>query len=273
MVSELEVRESSINRWFLEKSSTIRMFFQSSICNRQLLRLLGFGFIGLSFIGMAQDDPYRLLREEMVRTQLGENRWTGAPAVRDPQVLQAMREVPRHLFVPPELIPNSYEDRPLPIGLGQTISQPYIVAKMTELAAPKKSDRALEIGTGSGYQAAVLSTIVAEVNSIEIVEPLGTEARNRLRTLGYRNVEVRIGDGYAGWPEKAPFDIILVTAAPPEIPPKLVEQLKPGGRMVAPVGGSPSIQSLLLITKNAKGEVNKREIMPVAFVPMVPGKK
>ena len=212
------------------------------------------------------EEKFKRLREEMVRTQIADERWTGAPAVRDARVLQAMREVPRHLFVPPEMVPHAYEDRPLPIGLGQTISQPYIVAKMTELAAPRKTDRALEIGTGSGYQAAVLAKLVAEVSTIEIVEPLGTQAAARLRAMGYRNVEVRIGDGYQGWPEKAPFDIILVTAAPPEIPPKLVEQLKPGGRMVLPVGGRFETQWLMLITKNEKGEVRKREVMPVAFV-------
>jgi len=223
---------------------------------------------------LAQGDTahFRRLREEMVRTQIASERW-GADAVRNPRVLQAMREVPRHLFVPLEMVPAAYEDHPLPIGHGQTISQPYIVAKMTELAEPKKTDRALEIGTGSGYQAAVLAKLVAEVYSIEIVEPLGIEARNRLRAMGYRNIEVRIGDGYQGWPEKAPFDVILVTAAPPEIPPKLVEQLKPGGRMVVPVGGRFATQSLLLITRNEKGEVRQREVMPVRFVPMVPGKQ
>ena len=144
------------------------------------------------------EEKFKRLREEMVRTQIADERWTGAPAVRDARVLQAMREVPRHLFVPPEMVPHAYEDRPLPIGLGQTISQPYIVAKMTELAAPRKTDRALEIGTGSGYQAAVLAKLVAEVSTIEIVEPLGTQAAARLRAMGYRNVEVRIGDGYLG---------------------------------------------------------------------------
>jgi len=144
---------------------------------------------------------------------------------------------------------------------------------MTEQLGVKPNHRVLEVGTGSGYQAAVLAKLVAEVYTIEIVEPLGTQAAERLRAMGYRNVEVRIGDGYQGWPEKAPFDIILVTAAPPEIPPKLVEQLKPGGRMVLPVGGRFETQWLMLLTKNEKGEVRKREVMPVAFVPMVPGKK
>jgi protein-L-isoaspartate(D-aspartate) O-methyltransferase len=219
------------------------------------------------------DERFRRLREEMVRTQIAPDRWGDATGVRDPRVLQALRDVPRHLFVPPDMAPSAYEDRPLPIGHGQTISQPYIVAKMTEVVEPKAGDRALEIGTGSGYQAAVLAKLVAEVYTIEIVEPLGVEARERLRALGYRNVTVRIGDGYAGWPEKASFDVIVVTAAPPEIPPKLVEQLKPGGRMVLPVGRQFEAQSLLLITKDAAGAIHRRHLMPVAFVPMVPGKK
>ena len=223
----------------------------------------------------AQKDSehFQKLRDDMVRTQIASMRWLGGDAVRDPRVLDAMRQVPRHLFVPPEIVPYAYEDRPLPIGYAQTISQPYIVAKMTELAQPKSGDRALEIGTGSGYQAAVLSKLVAEVFTMEIVEPLGRQAAERLRAMGYRNVEVRIGDGYQGWPEKAPFEVILVTAAPPEIPPKLIEQLKPGGRMVVPVGELPNDQWLVLITKNAKGEVRKRDVMPVRFVPMVPAKK
>ena len=217
-----------------------------------------------------QDDRFRRLREEMVRTQLAGARWSGADAVRDARVLNAMRKVPRHLFVPLEYVAAAYDDHPLPIGHGQTISQPYIVAKMTELAQPKKADRALEVGTGSGYQAAVLAELVAEVYTIEIIEPLGLEAKERLRALGYRNVTVRIGDGYAGWPEKAPFDIILVTAAAPEIPPPLIEQLKPGGRMVIPVGEVGTVQTLLLITKGDKGprDIRTREIIPVLFVPL-----
>ena len=239
----------------------IRVYLCASVASSVLL------------LAQGDDAKFRPLREEMVRTQIAAARWGAASAVRDARVLQAMRDVPRHEFVPLEMVPHAYEDRPLPIGHGQTISQPYVVAKMTELAQPKKTDRALEIGTGSGYQAAVLAKLVAEVYTIEIVEPLGLEAKERLRALGYRNVEVRIGDGYQGWPGKAPFDVILVTAAPPQIPPKLIEQLKPGGRMVVPVGGAFQGQSLLLITKNEKGEVRKQEVMPVRFVPMVPGEK
>ena len=234
---------------------------------------LCFSLVASVALSAQTDNEYfRRLREEMVRTQIASQRWLGGDAVRDARVLEAMRQVPRHLFVPSEMIPHAYEDRPLPIGYAQTISQPYIVAKMTELAQPRPSDRALEIGTGSGYQAAVLAKLVAEVFTIEIVEPLGRQAAERLRAMGCRNVEVRIGDGYQGWPEKAPFDVILVTAAPPQIPAKLVEQLKPGGRMVVPVGELPNDQWLVLITKNAKGEVSKRDVMPVRFVPMVPGK-
>lgn len=213
------------------------------------------------------------LRDAMV-ADLAADRW-GGEGVRDPRVLEAMRRVPRHLFVPPEVRSLAYGDHPLPIGHGQTISQPYIVAKMTELVAPRPGDRVLEVGTGSGYQAAVLSLLAGEVYSIEILPELGAEAAERLRALGYRNVEVRIGDGYRGWPDKAPFDAIVVTAAPPRIPPRLVEQLKPGGRMVLPVGPPPpgGVQWLMVLTKGDRGppDVRARRLMPVQFVPMVPG--
>jgi len=226
-------------------------------------------------LGQGEEEKFRKLREEMVRDQIASERWTGSDAVRDPRVLEAMRQTPRHRFVPPGEVAYAYEDRPLPIGYGQTISQPYIVAKMTELAAPKKEDRALEVGTGSGYQAGVLSPLVAQVYTIEIIEPLGVAAKERLRALGYRNVEMRTGDGYYGWPEKAPFDIILVTAAANQIPPPLVEQLKPGGRMVIPVGNPFQTQTLLLVTKGRKGprDIQVHSIMPVAFVPLVGGPK
>jgi len=205
------------------------------------------------------------LREQMVRLQI-ERR-----GVRNRAVLQAMRDVPRHLFVPEALRRSAYEDHPLPIGHGQTISQPYIVAAMTELLDPKPSDRVLEIGTGSGYQAAVLARLVKHVYTIEIVEALGREAQARLAALGYRNVSVRIGDGYLGWPEEAPFDRIMLTAAPPDVPPKLIEQLRPGGRLVAPVGTG--WQELVVIDKDAKGNIRRRTEFPVMFVPMVPGKR
>ena len=209
----------------------------------------------------------------MVRTQIASQRWSGSEAVRDARVLQAMQQTPRHRFVPPALVPHAYEDRPLPIGYGQTISQPYIVAKMTELLEPKKEHRALEVGTGSGYQAAVLSLLVDKVYTIEIIEPLGIAARERLAALGYKNVGVRVGDGYYGWPEQAPFDCIVVTAAANQIPPPLVEQLKPGGRMVIPVGNPFQTQTLVLVIKGSKGprDLEVRNLMPVLFVPMVSG--
>jgi protein-L-isoaspartate(D-aspartate) O-methyltransferase len=217
------------------------------------------------------EDRFRKQREEMVRKQIAGSRWGGAEAVLDARVLQAFRDVPRHLFVPAALAPHAYEDRPLPIGHGQTISQPYIVAKMTELVELKKEGRALEIGTGSGYQAAILSKLVAEVYTIEIIEPLAEEARKRLEKLGYGNVHVRAGDGYLGWPEKAPFDGILVTAGAQEIPLPLVEQLKPGGRMVIPVGEAYQTQELQVVVKGSRGPRDYRvqTIMPVAFVPLV----
>jgi protein-L-isoaspartate(D-aspartate) O-methyltransferase len=224
----------------------------------------------------AQDEErFRALRERMVREQIASPRGWGAPEIRDARVLEAMRRVPRHRFVPPEMVSHAYEDRPLPIGLGQTISQPYIVAKMTELARPQPQHRALEIGTGSGYQAAVLSLVVKEVYTIELLEPLGRDAAARLKQLGYNNVDVRVGDGYAGWPEKAPFDLILVTAAPEQIPMALVEQLRPGGRMVIPVGPNWRGQILQVVLKGTRGprDFKVEEQMPVSFVPMVPGKK
>jgi protein-L-isoaspartate(D-aspartate) O-methyltransferase len=184
-----------------------------------------------------------------------------------------MRKTPRDRFVPAELVPQAYDDRPLPIGYGQTISQPYIVAKMTELLEPKREHKVLEIGSGSGYQAAVLSPLVAHVYTIEIIEPLGTAVRQRLAALGYKNVEVRVGDGYFGWPERAPFDGIILTAAANDIPPPLIEQLKPGGRIVIPVGSPFQTQMLMLVTKGSKGprDLQVRNLMPVAFVPLVGG--
>jgi protein-L-isoaspartate(D-aspartate) O-methyltransferase len=202
-------------------------------------------------------------RNEMVRSQIQ------ARGVDDPRVLDAMRSVKRHLFVPTASVDEAYEDFPLPIGEGQTISQPYIVALMTELLDTKPTDRVLEVGTGSGYQAAVLSRLVADVYSIEIVKSLSERAGEELAKQGYSNVHLRVGDGYNGWPEHAPFDGIVVTAAPPEIPQKLVDQLADGGRMVVPVGTN--YQELLLIEKKGS-EITKRVITAVRFVPMVKGK-
>ena len=187
-----------------------------------------------------------------------------------PQVRAALGKVERHRLVPPEQAALSYRNHPLPIGHGQTISQPYIVALSADLIAPQRGHTVLEIGTGSGYQAAILAEIVQQVYTIEIVEALGRGAEARLREMGYRNVEVRIGDGYAGWPEKAPFDGIVVTAAAPRVPQTLIDQLKPGGRLVIPVGERWEVQQLLLITKKADGTTERRNVLPVRFVPLVP---
>lgn len=190
-----------------------------------------------------------------------------------PAVRAAVGKVERHRLVPSEQQGAAYANRPLPIGNGQTISQPYIVALSADLLAPRPDHVVLEVGTGSGYQAAVLAEIVKRVHTIEIIESLGRTAESRLQELGYRNVEVRIGDGYAGWPERAPYDGIVVTAAAPVIPTSLIEQLKPGARMVIPVGADGFIQHLKLVTKRADGGYDEREIIPVRFVPLVPGKK
>lgn len=198
-------------------------------------------------------------RQRMVAVQIA------ARGIEDPRVLAAMASVPRHEFVPAESRSLAYVDSPLPIGQGQTISQPFIVAFMTEAARLTPSDRVLEIGTGSGYQAAVLAKIVDQVYSIEIVPTLGNAAAKTLHRLSFENVTVRIGDGYQGWPEQAPFDAILVTAAPPTIPLPLLEQLKVGGHLVMPVGGYN--QQLVRVTKTAQG-MNRETLLPVRFVPM-----
>jgi len=189
-----------------------------------------------------------------------------------PAVRTALGKVERHRLVPTAQQDLAYQNRPLPIGNGQTISQPYIVALSTDLINPVSTDVVLEIGTGSGYQAAVLAETVKQVYSVELIESLGRQAAERLAALGHRNVEVRIGDGYAGWPEKAPFDAIVVTAAAPGVPPALVAQLKPGARMVIPVGSEGVVQYLKVLTKRADGGVDEREVLPVRFVPLVPAK-
>jgi len=199
-------------------------------------------------------------RARMVETQIV------ARGVRDPRVLAAMREVPRHLFVDPAQREHAYEDHPLPIAGNQTISQPYIVALMTELAEITPGERVLEIGTGSGYQSAVLSRLAREVYSIEIVPELARASGERLRRLGYGNVSVKEGDGYRGWSEHAPFDAIIVTAAPDRIPQPLLDQLAPGGRMVIPVGSF--FQELKVLSKDKNGKISEKDILPVRFVPM-----
>jgi protein-L-isoaspartate(D-aspartate) O-methyltransferase len=187
----------------------------------------------------------------------------------EPRVIQALARVPRHRFVPESLQGLAYQDTPLPIGNDQTISQPYIVALMTELADVDSSDIVLEVGTGSGYQAAVLAELAREVYTIEIIEPLGRRANDVLAALGYTNVTVRIGDGYAGWADKAPFDAILVTAAPEVVPPALLDQLNPGGRLVIPVGAEDEVQTLRVLGKSPTGEITTIDVLPVRFVPFL----
>jgi protein-L-isoaspartate(D-aspartate) O-methyltransferase len=223
----------------------------------------------------AQAQDFAAQRARMVaevEAMYAETRSETGLARMSPAVQRAMGKVERHRLVPPGEASRAYRNHPLPIGSGQTISQPYIVALSTDLLKADSNSVVLEVGTGSGYQAAVLAEIVSRVYSIEIVAALGNEARKRLEELGYGNIEVRIGDGYKGWPEKAPFDGIVVTAAAPRVPQALVEQLKPGGRMVIPVGGEGEIQHLKLLTKRADGGVDEKRVLPVRFVPLVPGK-
>ena len=216
-----------------------------------------------SLIFAQNDKDYEELRETMVKMQI-ESR-----GVKDEDVLSVMRDVPRHLFIDESLWPKAYSDGPLPIGHGQTISQPYIVAFMTELLRPDTHHMILEIGTGSGYQAAVLAKLVHHVYTIEIVPELGRNAKAALKRLGYDNISVRVGDGYKGWPEEEPFDRIIVTAAPEKVPEALLDQLKPGGRMVLPVGPRWWGQDLLVIEKNESGKVVRKNTIPVRFVPMI----
>lgn len=226
------------------------------------LTLLALGLLSAPAHADEIDDE---LRVRMVREQLTVSVGGRIPIV-DVRVLEAMHTVPRHRFVPPEFAAFAYEDRPLPIGEGQTISQPYIVALMTEAAQVDKGDKVLEIGTGSGYQAAVLAHLTDKVYTIEIIEPLAKHAKQTLLQLGLDTVSVRVGDGYEGWPEEAPFDAIIVTAAAPALPPPLVDQLAEGGRLVIPVG-EPSVQELSVFTKTRKGLAREISI-PVRFVPM-----
>jgi protein-L-isoaspartate(D-aspartate) O-methyltransferase len=207
-----------------------------------------------------QADKYSLERKNMVETQILDR------GISDYNTLRAMRKVPRHLFVPKEYEMNAYGDYPLSIGYGQTISQPYIVAYMTDAVRPSNKKKVLEIGTGSGYQAAVMSEIVDTVYTIEIVPELAAEAKERFMALGYKNIISKTGDGYNGWPEHAPFDIIIVTAAAQLVPKPLIDQLADKGRLIIPVGEQNSIQDLILITKNS-GKIEKKRLIPVRFVP------
>jgi protein-L-isoaspartate(D-aspartate) O-methyltransferase len=218
----------------------------------------------------AQDsfEPQRKqMLDEIAAIAREARRETGRASL-SPRVMEAVAKVPRHEFVPAAERRNAYANRPLPIGMGQTISQPFIVALMTDLMEVRPGDRVLEIGTGSGYQAAVLAELAATVYTVEIVEPLAREAGERLKRLGYRNVMTRVGDGYAGWPEEAQFDSIMVTAAPREVPQALIDQLKPGGKLVVPVGGQSETQSLLLVEKQPDGRVTRRMVLAVRFVPL-----
>ena len=222
-----------------------------------------------SLAGSAEDhdeDTFRLLRERMVKEQISD-----PPDYRDPvndsKVLKAMRTVPRHLFVRPKDMARAYSDHPIPIGYGQTISQPYIVALMTEMLEVRPEHTVLEVGTGSGYQAAILSPLVREVYTVEIVRPLGEAAAERLRRLNYENVRVKVADGFYGWKEHAPFDRIIVTCAATIVPPPLIQQLKPGGKMCIPVGGQYTVQYLTMVEKSETGEITMRKSIPVRFVP------
>ena len=222
---------------------------------------------GRTLAGQREEARYRMLREAMVRDQIAQPADYRTP-VRDKRVLEAMRTVPRHLFVMPADVASAYDDHPLPIGHGQTISQPYIVAYMTELLECAPGQRVLEVGTGSGYQAAILSCLVKEVYSVEIIKDLAQKAEARLERLNYGNVHIRVADGYYGWEETAPFDGIIVTAAATLVPPPLIRQLKPGGKMCIPVGAQYTVQYLTLITKSKTGEISMKKILPVRFVPL-----
>lgn len=216
-------------------------------------------------------DPHETARAAMLTAIENDFRRTASATGHeqlDPAVRDAIARVPRHRFVPSHSAAGAYANRPLPIGHGQTISQPFVVALMTQLLAPRPGHRVLEIGTGSGYQAAVLAHLVARVHTIEIVRPLGEQAAELLRELDYDNVEVRIGDGYLGWPEAAPFDGIVLTAAPPEVPQPLVDQLAHGGRLIAPVGPHGAVQDLLLMRKEPDGRTVTSRLLPVRFVPL-----
>ena len=225
----------------------------------------------ICWLSEAGANDYAKLREQMVDEIEADVRDTSLYIDKqelEPRVMQVMAQLPRHLFVPEQQQRYAYENRPLAIGYGQTISQPYIVALMTDLLHPQPDHRVLELGTGSGYQAAVLAQLCAEVYTIEIVEPLGTEAAERFVRMGYTNISSRIGDGYYGWESEAPFDSIVVTAAASHVPPALLDQLRPGGRMVIPIGGSFQVQQLMLIEKMEDGGIKTRQMLPVRFVPL-----
>ena len=231
-------------------------------------------FLALPGLHASAQDEYADSRRAMIGEIVADvamtSRYIGSDEL-DGRVMAAMESVPRHEFVPEEIRSYAYQNRPLPIGYGQTISQPYIVALMTDLLRPEPQHKVLEVGTGSGYQAAILAELVAEVFTIEIVQELGDRAGADLARLGYDNVEVRVDDGYYGWESEAPFDSILVAAAASHVPPPLIHQLKPGGRMVIPVGSRFLTQHLVLVEKDRDGAVRTRQILPVRFVPLTGG--
>ncbi len=240
--------------------------------SRRLLTVLVVALAGPP--AAAQSDDYTERRHQLVREIANEvsatRAWTGTSEL-DARVMEVMAKVPRHEFVPHEMQPLAYVNRPLPVGHGQTVSQPYIVALMTDLVAVGKGDTVLEIGTGVGYQAAILAALAKQVYSIEIIAELETSAATRLKRMGYTNVETRQGDGYYGWSAHAPFDAIIVTAAPTHLPPPLLKQLKPGGRMVIPVGSPFTTQHLLLVEKGLDGTITTRNVLPVIFSPLAGG--
>ena len=244
-----------------------------SIKEPEMLKKILFLYIFTAVIvwGNPKDSDYTKSREAMVNTIQKEVESTkgylGIDRLKE-SVVNAMSKVERHRFVPPEMRRYAYENRPLPIGHGQTISQPYIVAIMTDLLDINGSDKVLEIGTGSGYQAAVLAEIAEEVYTVEVIRDLGVEAAKRLKSLGYNNIKTKISDGYYGWEEYAPYDAIIVTAASGSIPPPLLKQLRPGGRMIIPVGAFSRVQHLVLIKKEKDGKITTRQILPVRFVPL-----
>ena len=227
---------------------------------------------GMAFAG--NSDEYRTKRERMIRAIEGDVRATSRKIGKkqlSKSVMKAMATVPRHEFVPGRLRHAAYENRPLPIGYGQTISQPYIVALMTDLLDVKGDDIVLEVGTGSGYQAAILAQLVKKIYTIEIIKALGEQAKGRLADLGYQNIAVQVGDGYYGLEDLAPFDGIIVTAAANHVPPPLIKQLSPGGKMVIPVGGAFMTQQLLLVEKRKDGKIITKQVLPVIFVPLTGG--
>ena len=240
--------------------------------SRKTLYTFGTGLLLImNVLNASAKEDFEQMRREMVaeiqQTVDQTRSYTGKTAL-DERVMKVMGKVPRHAFVPAGMQSLAYANSPLAIGSGQTISQPYIVALMTDLAEVDSNSVVLEVGTGSGYQAAVLAELADHVYTIEIIEELGLDAKQRLHSLGYENITVKIGDGYHGWQEHAPFDAIVVTAAPEEIPAPLVQQLKPGGRLVIPVGKQYTAQSLMVLKMRADGEVELREVLPVGFVPL-----